>query len=290
MTHIALNTPWGQPSSPITVLEHKAKDSSSSGGGKPLYAAFLSRHGQHHEIAPHELNSRANIAALRKLGVRCVVAFSAVGSLREAFKPRDFLVPDQVIDRTKGVRPFTYFEGGMVGHVAFAEPFDEPLRQVVIDAVKDTGVLGGNETRLHSDGVLVCMEGPQFSTRAESNLYRSWGATVINMSCLPEAKLAREAELAYAMICMSTDYDSWHETNEHVTVEMVMGHMKANAHNAKNVIAAVLDKLADPKHADVVAAKSWAGQSKFAASMTKELGRNPATLAKLEWLLPGYFQ
>lgn len=286
LTHPALTTPWGSPSAPILVLQHQAKDADPS--KKPLYVAFLSRHGLYHEFAPHEVNYRANIAALRKLGVRCIVAFSAVGSLREEFKPRDFLVPHQAIDRTKGVRPFTYFEGGMVGHVAFADPFDEKLRQVIIEAMK-SNVLEGEDVKLHESGTLVCMEGPQFSTRAESNLYRSWGATVINMSCLPEAKLAREAEIGYAMICMSTDYDCWHDSNEHVTVDMVMGHMQANALNARNAVGAVLDRLVDVQHTGVVAGQQWNGQSKFAAGMTKALGRSPATLKKLEWLLPGYF-
>lgn len=171
--------------------------------GTPV--AFLARHGLHHQISPSEVNNRANIAALRKIGVRTIIAFSAVGSLREEIRPRDFVVPDQIIDRTKGIRASTYFEGGIVGHVPFADPFDGKVREIIKTC---EGVLEGG-ARLFGEGLLICMEGPQFSTRAESNLYRSWGGDIINMSALPESKLAREAEIAYAMICMATDYDCW---------------------------------------------------------------------------------
>jgi len=254
-----------------------------------LNVAFLSRHGLHHELAPHEVPSRANIAALRKLGIRSVLAFSAVGSLREEVKPRDFLVPDQVIDRTKGIRPWTFFEGGAVGHVGFADAFDDDLRKIIVKAVDGKGVLEGENVSIHDKGTLICMEGPQFSTRAESIMYRSWGGSVINMSCLPEAKLAREAELAYAMICMATDYDSWHATNETVTVEMVMGHMAANSLNARRVTSAVLDILGQEESKDVAEGKAWEGQTKFAGAITKPEGRNPETVEKLRWLFPTYF-
>jgi len=223
--------------------------------------------------------------------VRCVVAFSAVGSLREEIKPRDFLVPDQVIDRTKGVRPWTYFEKGVVGHVGFADPFDNALRKIIVEAVHGKGVLQGDNTVIHDSGVLICMEGPQFSTRAESNLYRSWSGSCINMSCLPEAKLAREAELSYAMICMATDYDSWHSVNETVTVEMVLGHMSANAENAKHVVGAILDRLAGEEEEikEVVEGTAWEKQTKASVGMTKLEGRNRETMEGLEWLFPGYF-
>lgn len=166
--------------------------------------------------------NRANIAALRHIGVRTIIAFSAVGSLREEIRPRDFVVPDQIIDRTKGVRASTYFEGGFVGHVGFADPFDTKVRDIIKNS---EGALTGG-SRLFGEGLVICMEGPQFSTRAESNLYRSWGGDVINMyvpcggglcallltgarSAVPESKLAKEAEIAYAMVCMATDYDCW---------------------------------------------------------------------------------
>ncbi|KAF2091330.1 Methylthioadenosine phosphorylase [Saccharata proteae CBS 121410] len=283
-THAAtlnINTPWGTPSSPISILHHP-----SPATGKPIPIAFLSRHGLEHQLAPHEVPSRANIAALRSIGVRTIIAFSAVGSLQEEVRPRDFVVPDQVIDRTKGIRPFTFFEKGMVGHVGFGDPFDEGLAKVVR---KCGHSLEGEGVTLHDRGTLICMEGPQFSTRAESNLYRTWGGTVINMSALPEAKLAREAEIAYQMICMATDYDCWH-TTEDVNVEMVMGHMKANSENARRFIGAVLDALAAQEHSKLVMAEHLQGQMKFAGGITKPEGRGQEALEKLAWLFPGYFE
>ncbi|KAF2148793.1 Methylthioadenosine phosphorylase [Myriangium duriaei CBS 260.36] len=282
-THVAtlnITTPWGAPSSPISVLHHPSPST-----GRPIPIAFLSRHGLHHELAPHEVPSRANIAALRHIGVRTVIAFSAVGSLQEEIRPRDFVVPDQVIDRTKGIRPFTFFERGMVGHVGFADPFDTKLGTVVRKCGES---LAGDGVRLHEKGTLVCMEGPQFSTRAESNLYRSWGGSVINMSALPEAKLAREAELAYQMICMSTDYDCWKGEGD-VDVQMVMGHMKANAENARRFVGGVLDELSREEHGELVEAKHVEGQTKFAGSMTGEKGRSEEAKGKLGWLFPEYF-
>lgn len=217
--------------------------------------------------------------------MRTIIAFSAVGSLQEEIRPRDFVVPDQIIDRTKGIRPFTFFEGGMVGHVGFGDPFDEGLAKIVR---KCGHSLEGEGVTLHDRGVVICMEGPQFSTRAESNLYRSWGGSVINMSALPEAKLAREAEIAYQMICMATDYDCWHDT-EDVNVEMVMGHMKANAENARRFVGAVLNELSKEDHAEQVLAKHLDGQMKFAGGITHKEGRNPEIVKKLDWLFPGYF-
>lgn len=279
----ALNpvTPWGKTSSPISILEHKLPDSD-----KHIAVAFLSRHGLYHEYAPHEVPARANIAALRSLGVRAIVAFSAVGSLQEEIRPRDFVVPDQIIDRTKGIRPFTFFESGMVGHVGFADPFDEGIAKVVR---KCGHALAGEGVRLHDKGTIICMEGPQFSTRAESKLYRSWGGSVINMSALPEAKLAREAEIAYQMICMSTDYDCWHESEGDVNVEMVMGHMKANFDNARRLIAIVLDELAKDEYTDLVNATHLEGSMKIAGAMTKPEGRTAEAKKKLAYLFPGYF-
>jgi 5'-methylthioadenosine phosphorylase len=297
---LSVETPWGTPSSPIGILHHPSPSS-----GKPIPIAFLSRHGLHHEYAPHEVPSRANIAALRSIGVRTIIAFSAVGSLQEEIKPRDFVIPDQIIDRTKGVRPWTFFEGGMVGHVGFANPFDAVLSSIVSRCGHS---LEGDGVKLHDSGTLVCMgewdyclypgvgltrgrhvEGPQFSTRAESNLYRSWGASVINMSALPEAKLAREAEISYQMICMSTDYDCWHSTNESVSVELVMSHMNANSGNARRFVAAVLDELSKDEHADLVSGKVLKGQSKFAAGMTGVAGRKEEAVKRLNWLFPGYY-
>ena len=209
-----------------------------------------------------------------------------MGSLQEEIKPRDFVVPDQIIDRTKGIRPFTFFESGLVGHISFADPFDEMIAQVVRKCGKS---LEGDGVVLHGQGTLVCMEGPQFSTRAESNLYRSWGASVINMSALPEAKLAREAEIGYQMICMATDYDCWHATNETVHVEMVMAHMNANALNARRFIGAVLDELSRVEYQDLVAGRHLAGESKFCIS-TASAGVSPQALERMEWLFPGSYK
>ncbi|KAK3384526.1 nucleoside phosphorylase domain-containing protein [Lasiosphaeria ovina] len=271
-----VTTPWGKPSSPILILEH---------GGVPI--GFLARHGLYHQLAPHEVAARANIAALRSLGVRTVIAFSAVGSLQEEIKPMDFVVPDQIIDRTKGIRPFTFFEGGVVGHVGFADPFDAGLAATVQQCA---AAMRGDGVVLHSGGTVVCIEGPQFSTRAESNMYRSWGGSVINMSALPEAKLAREAELAYQMICMATDYDCWH-TTEDVDVAMVLKYMEANSKNAKHLVGAVLDQLAAQENSDKVLAKHWEGSAQGAVKfMTKPAGRDPEAMKRIEYLFPGFWE
>lgn len=278
-----ITTPWGTPSSPITILHHPSPST-----GNPIPIAFLSRHGLSHEFAPHEVPNRANIAALRSIGVRTIIAFSAVGSLQEEIRPRDFVVPDQVIDRTKGIRPFTFFEGGMVGHFGFGDPFDGRLAKIVRACGHS---LEGEGVRLHDKGTVICMEGPQFSTRAESNIYRSWGGSVINMSALPEAKLAREAEVAYQMICMATDYDCWRGgEGEDVNVEMVMGHMKANAENAKRFVGAVLNELSKEEHGELVLAKHIEGSARFAGGMTKPEARSKEALDRLTWLFPGYFE
>ena len=175
---VDIETPWGRPADKIDIVDFNG-----------VTAAFLPRHGRGHVHAPHQLNFRANIAALKMIGVEEIVAFSAVGSLKEEIPPMDFVLPDQIIDRTKGIRPSTFFEDGVVGHVGFADPFCSRLHDIIVPVAKELGL------KLHTKQTLVCMEGPAFSTRAESNLYRSWGAGVINMSTIPEAKLAREAEI-----------------------------------------------------------------------------------------------
>jgi len=268
-------TPWGYPSAPIHILEHNK-----------VPIAFLSRHGLYHQIAPHEVPSRANIAALRSIGVRTIIAFSAVGSLQEEIRPRDFVVPDQIIDRTKGIRPFTFFEKGVVGHVGFADPFDVKIGKVVSACGH---ALAGDGVRMHDKGTVICMEGPQFSTRAESNMYRSWGGSVINMSALPEAKLAREAEMVYQMICMATDYDCWHNTAD-VDVAMVMAHMEANSANAKRLVGSVLDELSKDEHVELVKGTHWVGQTTgMLQFMTKKEGRGAEGIKNVEYLFPGTF-
>lgn len=226
---------------------------------------------------------RANIAALKHLGVEAIVAFSAVGSLREEIPPCDFVLPDQLIDRTRGLRPSTYFGEGLVAHAGFADPFHKGIADLV---AAQAHVLEHN-SKIHRNKTAVCMEGPAFSTRAESHMYRSWGGDVINMSALPEAKLAREAEIAYQMVCMSTDYDCWRVEEEAVTVETVMQNMVNNSSNAKTLLMAVLPSLEDAV-AKGTLEPSLKGSMKFSGMTAKEK-RNPETVQKLEYILPGYF-
>jgi len=185
-----------------------------------------------------------------------------------------------------GIRPFTFFEKGVVGHVGFADPFDAQIAKVV---QKCGHALEGEGIKLHDKGTIICMEGPQFSTRAESNMYRSWGGSVINMSALPEAKLAREAEMVYQMICMATDYDCWHST-EDVDVAMVMGHMAANGGNARRLVGAVLDELIKDEHKDLVIGTHWVGATTgMIQFMTKAEGRGAEGVKNVEYLFPGVF-
>jgi 5'-methylthioadenosine phosphorylase len=207
---VRLTTPYGDPSDALTL-----------GTLEGVRVAFLPRHGKGHVLLPAEVNARANIYALKSLGVEFVIAASAVGSMREELAPKHMVVPDQIVDRTKG-RPSTFFGGGIVAHMPFAEPFCPQLSPIVADACATAGAT------VHRGGAYLCMEGPQFSTRAESNLYRSWGISIIGMTAIPEAKLAREAELCYAMIAQVTDYDCWHESHESVSAELVMKTMAAN--------------------------------------------------------------
>ncbi len=199
--------------------------------------AFLPRHGRGHRISPTEIPVRANIWALKSLGVEWVISVSAVGSLREHIAPRDLVIPDQLFDRTRS-RVNSFFEGGIVVHCTFAEPFCSTLSKLLLDSARDLG-----DVTVHEGGTYVCMEGPLFSTRAESRTYRSWGMDIIGMTALPEAKLAREAELCYATIACATDYDSWHETEESVTVEMVVSNLSANVANAQRILRAVAKKI-----------------------------------------------
>lgn len=259
-------TPWGKASDSILIGEY---------AGKKL--AFLPRHGRGHFLTPHEVPVRANIASLKMLGVEEIVAFSAVGSLREEIPPRDFILPNQIIDRTRGVRPVTFFEDGIVAHASFGDPFSKELADIIY-AQKDA-----LSVTLHRDKTLICMEGPAFSTRAESNLYRQWGADIINMSVLPEAKLARELEISYQMVCMSTDYDSWKIEEEAVTADEIIAVLGDNSVAAKKLLAAIVPHLADPARPNPLK-----GSMKFAI-ITAPDKRNAATVAKLGKVLPGYF-
>ncbi|KAF3925465.1 hypothetical protein ABW21_db0208137 [Orbilia brochopaga] len=271
---LTVDTPWGQPSSPIIILE------TDTGAA----VAFIARHGVHHQYTPSEVPSRANIAALRSIGVRTIIAFSAVGSLREAIPPRDFVVPSQIIDRTKGIRPTTFFEGGIVAHVGFSDPFDATIGKIVKSC---EGALTGG-AKVHEDKTLVCMEGPQFSTRAESKMYRSWGGDIINMSALPESKLAREAEIHYAMVCMATDYDCFRDDAPPVNVAEVMGHMKANALNAQHLVGRLLEELVKEEHGDLHTGAALKESSKWAIC-TAPSGISKEAKERLRFLFPEYF-
>jgi 5'-methylthioadenosine phosphorylase len=217
-----VETPFGDPSDVFVLGELEGRK-----------VAFLARHGRGHRILPSELNFRANIYAMKKLGVERIVSVSAVGSLKEEHKPTDFVIPDQFIDRTFH-RVSTFFGDGLVAHVAFGDPVCATVGNAIADGCAHENVVG------KKGGTYVCMEGPQFSTRAESNLYRSWGADVIGMTNLQEAKLAREAEICYATMAMVTDYDCWREGHDDVTVEQIVAVLNQNASNAAKVIRAAV--------------------------------------------------
>ena len=222
---VTLATPFGDPSGPYVLATLRGRR-----------VAFLARHGAGHRLLPSELNFRANIFGFKMLGVERIISASAVGSLKEEYPPLDIVVPDQFFDRTKG-RISTFFGGGIVAHVGFAHPVCGEMTRLAHEAAVAAGA------RSHLGGTYVCMEGPQFSTLAESRLYRSWGMDVIGMTNLQEAKLAREAEICYATLALVTDYDCWHPDHDSVTVEMIIGHLVQNAHTAQRIIAGVVGAL-----------------------------------------------
>ncbi len=216
---VTLTTPFGDPSAPYVI-----------GTLRGRRVAFLARHGVGHRLMPSELNFRANIYGMKMLGVGSILSASAVGSLREEYKPLDIAIPDQFFDRTSR-RVSTFFGNGIVAHVAFAHPICPVLARVAADSAREVGAT------VHRGGTYVCMEGPQFSTLAESKLYRSWGMDVIGMTNLQEAKLAREAEICYVTIALVTDYDSWHPEHDSVTVDMIVANLLQNAQTAQRIIA-----------------------------------------------------
>jgi 5'-methylthioadenosine phosphorylase len=222
---IALDTPFGSPSDPYIL--------GTLAGRK---VAFLARHGQGHRFSPSELNFRANIFGFKLLGVERIVSLSAVGSLKEEHKPLDFVIPDQFFDRTRG-RISTFFGEGLVAHVSFADPVCPHLSDIVYHACQKEGITG------KKGGTYLCMEGPAFSTKAESHIYRSWGMDVIGMTNLQEAKLAREAELCYVTVAMVTDYDCWHPHHDAVTVNEIIATLVKNAENACNLVARVVAEI-----------------------------------------------
>jgi len=224
---VRVQTPFGDPSDTIAIGKIGA-----------VSMAFLPRHGRGHRLSPTEIPVRANIWALKSLGVEYIISVSAVGSLREHIAPRDLVIPNQLFDRTKS-RVNSFFEGGLVVHCTFAEPFCPTLSKLLYEAASALG-----DVKVHEGGTYVCMEGPLFSTKAESLVYRQWGMDIIGMTALPEAKLAREAELCYATIACATDYDCWRESGESVTVEMVMGNLGANIANAQRILQQVTHTIA----------------------------------------------
>jgi len=231
-----INTPFGKPSDTVVV-----------GKLEGVGVAFLPRHGRGHRILPTEVPVRANIYALKSLGVERIIAINSVGSLKEEYKPGDLLIPDQLIDRTRS-RVNTFFGEGVVVHIPFAEPFCPALSQVVYQAGQEAGAT------VHKGGIYVVVEGPAFSTKAESFLYRSWGVDVIGMTALPEAKLAREAEICYAIIACVTDYDCWHRSHDAVTAEMIISRLRQNIGTAKRIIKLAVGRIPEKRDCDCAAA------------------------------------
>ena len=255
-----VDTPFGAPSD--TVVEGQLGDTT---------LLFLPRHGRGHRIPPHQVNYRANICALKQLGAEQVVSLSAVGSMRERIAPGHVVVVDQYIDLTKR-RVATFFEDGVAAHIGFADPVCPRLSAALADAAQRAG------GTVHRGGTYVCIEGPAFSTRAESHLYRSWGVSVIGMTAMPEAKLAREAELPYATLALATDFDCWHESEEDVSVDAVLAVLHANAELAKRCVAELAAALPDPR-------ESAASTALAGAVITAPDAIASETRARLSWLL-----
>jgi 5'-methylthioadenosine phosphorylase len=259
----AIETPWGAPSDPYVVGKLAGKE-----------VAFLARHGRGHRISPSELNFRANIYGFKKLGVERIISLSAVGSLKEEHRPLDFVIPDQFVDRTRG-RASTFFGEGLVAHISFAHPVCMQLARIALAAGREVGV----NARL--GGTYVCMEGPAFSTLAESKLYRSWGMDVIGMTNLQEAKLAREAEICYVTIAMVTDYDCWHPDHDAVTVNDIIANLTKNAEHACALVAAAVRAMPDERECKC-------GSALAHALITDRKAIPEATRRKLELLVGKY--
>lgn len=232
---IAVQTPFGEPSSKLVV-----------GHLGDTKMVFLARHGEGHRILPHEINYRANLFALKMQGCEWVVSLSAVGSMREEIRPGDIVIVDQYFDRTHG-RATTFFGEGIVAHVGFGDPVSPVLANIVHEVSVERAAEFGHDVKVHKGGTYMVMNGPQFSTRAESNIYRGWGVDVIGMTNMPESKLAREAEMSFCTIALSTDYDCWHEDEEDVSVEAVLATVKQNAELARDIVAHIPGRLPE-KH------------------------------------------
>lgn len=223
---VSVNTPFGKPSDKFTIGNVEGRE-----------IVFLPRHGVGHRISPSQINYRANIYGMKKLGVERIISVSACGSLKEELKPLDFVVADQFVDRTNQAREMTFFDRGIVAHIVFAHPVCKDLSQVIYNAGKKLNL------NMHENGTYVSMEGPAFSTLAESNLYRSWGMDIIGMTNMPEAKLAREAEICYSVLACVTDYDCWHPGHASVTIDMVIQNLLKNIENAKKILALAIKNI-----------------------------------------------
>ncbi len=258
-----LDTPFGAPSDAYII-----------GTLAGQRVAFLPRHGRGHRIMPGELNSRANIWGFKKLGVERLISITACGSLKEEYAPGHVVIPDQLVDRTRG-RPLTFFGGGVVVHISFAEPFCPELSQAVYQAVKATGA------PVHLGGTFITIEGPRFSTKAESHIFRQWGADIIGMTAVPEAQLAREAEICYAAMAHVTDYDVWHESEEPVTVEMVIQRLLQNTEITKQAVQKLIPQLHGPRTCEC-------GHALKDAIITDRATIPPHVKARLELLLGKY--
>jgi 5'-methylthioadenosine phosphorylase len=260
---LRVDTPFGEPSGPIVV-----------GTLEGERVAFLARHGAGHRILPQEVPARANIYALKTLGVELIVGVSAVGSLREDIEPLHLVIPHQLIDRTRG-RPSTFFGEGLVAHIGFADPFCPATRPALVASAREAGATA------HDGGTLIVVDGPAFSTRAESNLYRGWGADVIGMTASPEARLAREAEVCYAILACATDYDCWHEDEEDVTADLIVANLRRNATVSREVLRLFLRRL--PAQRDCGCRDALANALVTPLDLVP-----PQTLSKLEPLIARY--
>jgi 5'-methylthioadenosine phosphorylase len=269
---VVLETPFGNPS-----------DAYIHGRLSGVEVYFLPRHGRGHRILPSEINNRANIWGFKRLGVECLLSVSAVGSLREGIRPRDIVLPDQYFDRTKNSRNHTFFGDGIVGHVSFGDPACKPLRELVATVAAEaiTELNLGSIVRLHPRGTYVNMEGPAFSTRAESNSYRQMGFDIIGMTSLPEAKLCREAEICYQAMSMATDYDCWHSSEDEVSVELIIATLTSNVQLAKDIIRRLVARLPKARHCACEHALKYAIMTDLKAVPAK-------TLAALEPMLGKY--
>jgi len=265
ITRLRLETPFGEPS-----------DEFVTGVLDGVRMVFLPRHGRGHRLLPTEVNYRANIYGMKKLGVTHLISVSAVGSMKEEIAPGHIVIPDQFIDRTNGTRANTFFGNGIVAHVQFADPVCEVLSDILYSATREAGVTA------HRGGTYICMEGPAFSTRAESNMYRTIGASVIGMTNIPEAKLAREAEICYGVLALATDYDCWHESHDDVSVDAIMAIIRQNVAAAGTIIKNAVPRISSQRECPCSSALQY-------AIITDRMMISEESRAKLDTIIGKYF-